>query len=262
MRFCTIASGSSGNCIYVGHNGTHLLVDAGVSAKRIEEGLVSIGVDPRSIGSMLITHDHSDHIQGAAIFSKKFGTDIYATAGTLNCISSGGRLKPANSRLFEVRKQEFFRIGDIEVEPFAVTHDAIDPVGYALCGGGKRLGIATDLGAYNDSIIERLRGSDALYVEANYDVNLLMLGSYPYQLKCRINSPLGHLSNEECAGLIGEVRCEATKVIVLAHISKENNFAELAYETVKQAIESDRRFKSVPELIVAARDIPGKIIEL
>ena len=262
MKFCTLASGSSGNCIYVENEGTHILVDAGISAKRIAESLEAIGVAPDSIKAVLITHDHSDHIQGAAVFSRKYGTDIYGTAGTLKFIASNCSVRPDNTNLHNVIKEEPFEIGSIRVEPFAVLHDAIDPVGYALCANGKRFGIATDLGTFDDRIVARLKGAEALYVEANHDVNMLMLGSYPYQLKCRINSEIGHLSNEACAELVRCARSEKTKTVILAHISKENNFEELAFETVKQSIEGDTRFETVPELIIAGRDKPGRLIEL
>ena len=262
MRFCPLASGSSGNCIFVEHEDTRILVDAGISAKRITETLESIGIEPESIQAVIVTHDHSDHIQGVAVFSKKYGADIYATAGTMNCILANSKARPDNSRLHEVKRGVGFCIGSISIEPFGVMHDAVDPVGYALSAGGKKLGIATDLGTFDEAIVERLKGSQGLYVEANHDVNMLMLGSYPYQLKCRVNSRIGHLSNEACAELVGRVRCEQTKVVVLAHISKENNFEELAYETVHQAIINDTRFVNIPELLVARRDGAGKIIEL
>ena len=262
MRFCALASGSSGNCIFVENKGTRILVDAGISAKRIEETLLTIGVEPASIEAVLITHDHTDHIQGAVVFSKKNNVDIYATEGTLKYICANCRIRPDNTRLHIVNKGVGFEIGDIRVEPFAVMHDAIDPVGYALYGDDKKLGIATDLGTYDETIVARLSGAEALYVEANHDVNMLMLGSYPYTLKCRVNSEIGHLSNEACAKLIGEVRCEKTKTVMLAHISKENNFEELAFETVKQSILADKRFSSIPEVMIARRDGPSRMIEL
>ncbi len=262
MRFCALASGSSGNCIFVESKGTRILVDAGISAKKIDEALISIGVEPESIKAILITHDHTDHIQGAAVFSRKYDTDIYATEGTLKFICANCRAKPDNSRLHYVDKDVGFDIGDITVEPFAVMHDAIDPVGYTLYGDGRKIGIATDLGTYDERIVSHLNGAEILYVEANHDVNMLMLGSYPYKLKCRVNSEIGHLSNEMCASLIGDVRSEKMRSIVLAHISKENNFEELAFETVKQSIIADTRFSNIPELMVARRDGPSRIIEL
>ena len=262
MRFCALASGSSGNSIYVNHADTHILVDAGISCKRIEEALLSIGVDPASISTILITHDHTDHIQGAAVFSRKYGTNIYATAGTLGAIVSGARYRPDNSNLYAIEPDSYYDIGSIRAETFRLSHDAIDPVGFALTAGGRRLGIATDLGCYDESLLEHLRGADALYVEANHDVNILMMGRYPYSLKVRVNSELGHLSNEACASLVRETRCEGTRVVMLAHISKENNFEELAFETVRQSMLADQRFSAVPRLMVANRDRPTEVIEL
>ncbi|MCR5685720.1 MAG: MBL fold metallo-hydrolase [Lachnospiraceae bacterium] len=262
MKFCALASGSSGNCIYAEHEGTRILIDAGISCKRIEDSLASIGVNPAGIDTILITHDHSDHIQGAAVFSRKYGTKIYATAGTLNVIVSSARSRPDNSCLYAIEADSCYDIGTIGVETFKLSHDAADPVGFALVAGGRRIGIATDLGCYDESVLRHLRNADILYVEANHDVNMLMMGRYPYPLKIRVNSPMGHLSNEACAELVREVRCDHTEVVMLAHISKENNFEELAFETVKQSMLTDTRFCRMPRLMVANRDRPTEVIEL
>lgn len=262
MKFCALASGSSGNCIYVGHEDTHLLVDAGISGKRIEEGLRTAHVEPSSISAILITHDHSDHTQGAAVFSKKYGVPIYATAGTLEYIVKTARCAPEQQLCRTVRADEELTIGSISVRPFAISHDAIDPVSYCLKAGGKKLGMATDLGKYDSYIIDSLSGSDALYIESNHDVNMLMLGSYPYCLKVRIASDKGHLSNEACGELVRQLRTERLKNVVLAHLSKDNNFGELAYETVRLALEDDDRFDFLPELIVAKRSEPTGMITL
>lgn len=262
MEFCALASGSSGNCIYVGHEDTHILVDAGISCKRIGEGLESIGVCPESIRAILITHDHSDHIQGAALFAKKYNKDIYATRGTLDYIVNHTRYELRASQLHPVCADESFNIGAISVMPFTISHDAIDPVGYTFETPDRKLGMATDLGVYNDYVIKALEHADALYLEANHDVNMLMLGSYPYYLKQRISSNRGHLSNEACAELVTRLRTQRLKAVVLAHISKENNFEELAYETVHQAVLADKRFENIPRLMVARRTEPSDIIQL
>ncbi len=262
MEFCSLASGSSGNCIYVGHNDTAILVDAGISGKKIEAGLMQLGVNPASVKGILVTHDHCDHTQGAVIYARRFNIPIYATGGTLDFLSRTSRCAPPNSLLNRVNPDEEFRIGDITVHPFRVSHDAIDPVAYTLCADGKKLSMATDLGLYDEYIIDVLSGSDALYIEANHDINMLMLGSYPYTTKLRIASQLGHLSNEACAELVAKVQNENLKAVVLAHISKENNLEELAYETVRQALARDMRFDNCPELLVAKRYEPGKLIRL
>ncbi len=262
MEFCALASGSSGNCIYVGHEGSKLLVDAGISCKKISEGLESIGMSPESTDAILITHDHCDHIQGAAIFARKYNVPVYGTALTLEFISKNARCAPPQSLMRPIVAGTGFDVGSIHVNPFAISHDALDPVSYALEAGGKKIGFATDLGVYDEHIIDVLYDSDALYIEANHDVNMLMLGSYAYSTKLRINSPLGHLSNEDCAALITKTRTEKLKNVVLGHISKENNLEELAFETVRIALEEDTRFSSVPELMVANRYDPSKMIRL
>lgn len=262
MDFCALASGSSGNVIYVGHEGTRLLVDAGISCKRICEGLGQIGIDPTTVNAILVTHDHSDHTQGVAVFSKKYNVPVYATPGTLNYISGNARC-PINPGLMHfVHADRPFDIGGIRITPFATSHDAIDPVCYCLEAGGRKLGMATDLGMYDEYIINALSNSDALYIEANHDINMLMLGSYPYSLKTRIASNLGHLSNDACGELLLKLRTPALKHVVLAHISQENNFPELAYETVRLALEQDERYTDIPELVSAKRYEPTGMIRL
>lgn len=262
MRFCALASGSSGNCIYVGNDETSVLVDAGISAKRIEEGLNNIGVSPQSISAILVTHDHSDHTSGAAVFAKRFESEVYGTEATLKCIAQAARGGIPKDRYHSICADQGFTIGSIHVNPFRVSHDAKDPVGYTLSSDGRKLAMATDLGVFTDYTVENLKGADALYIEANHNVNMLMMGPYPYILKQRINSSGGHLSNEDCAELVIRVQNDHLKNIVLAHISKENNFEELAYETVRVRIEQDWNFEELPNLMVARRDTHSDMIEL
>lgn len=223
---------------------------------------MSIDIDPATINGILVTHDHTDHTQGIAVFSKKYNVPVYATAGTLNYISGNARCVPNPALLHIVRADSPFDIGGIHITPFATSHDAIDPVCYSLEADGKKLGMATDLGFYDDYIVAALSNSDALYLEANHDINMLMLGSYPYCLKTRIASNLGHLSNETCGELLVKLRTPRLKSIVLAHISKENNFPELAYETVRLALENDERYTDIPYLVAAKRHEPTGMIRL
>lgn len=262
LKFCALASGSSGNCICVSHGNTALLVDAGISGKKIEAGLMDAGLSPDSIKAVLVTHDHIDHTQGAAIFARRYNIPIFATRGTLGYIRDHSRAPLPEKLMSPVEPDRSFKIGDIEITPFRTSHDAVDPVAYTLSADGRKLGMATDLGIFDEYTINHLSNCDALYIEANHDVNMLMLGSYPYSLKIRIRSELGHLSNEDCALLIRKVRHENLKSIVLAHISKENNFPELAYETVRLDIEQDTRFESVPKLYIAKRHETSDIITL
>ncbi|MBO4559941.1 MAG: MBL fold metallo-hydrolase [Lachnospiraceae bacterium] len=262
MEFCALASGSSGNCIYVGAGGSKLLVDAGISCKKIAEGLASLGIDPDEIQGILITHDHCDHIQGAAVFARKYGVPVYATPLTMEYICKKAVSPPGPQLRRLVDPDEDFSVGEIHVRPFRISHDALDPVSYTVEADGQKIGFATDLGVYDGHTVEALSDCDALYIEANHDVNMLMLGSYSYSTKLRINSPLGHLSNEDCAALILRVRTEKLRHVVLGHISKENNLEELAYETVRQALCADKRFETETQLMVANRYDPSMLIRL
>ena len=233
MKLCSIASGSSGNCVYVGSENTNLLVDAGVSAKRIEGGLGEIEIKPDTIQGILITHEHSDHISGLGILARKYHIPIYGTNETICALQKIKSLGKVENDLYHcIKPDEDFYINDIKVEPFSTSHDASDPVCYTLQAEGHKVGIATDLGKYDDYILSKLEGSEILYVEANHDVNMLMVGKYPYYLKQRILGDHGHLSNDTSADLISKLIHPRLQSVLLAHLSKENNYEELAYETV------------------------------
>lgn len=234
MRLCSIASGSSGNCIYVGSDTTHLLVDVGISGKRTVAGLNELGLDGKMVDGILVTHEHTDHIAGIGVLSRKYGLPIYGTGRTLEALQrtkSVGDL--SSSEFHEIYADERFTIKDITVNPMKISHDAADPVAYRFIHDGKRIGVCTDLGTYNQYTVESLQGMDALFLEANHDINMLQVGPYPYYLKQRILGERGHLSNELSGRLLGELLHDKLKTIFLGHLSKENNMAELAYETVR-----------------------------
>ena len=234
MRLCSIASGSSGNCIYVGTDTTHVLVDVGISRKRTEEGLNSLGICPGELDAIFVTHEHSDHISGLGVFSRKYNVPIYATPKTLDAIRGCRSLGAIDDGLFQtVKADESFTIKDMTVNPMRISHDAAEPVAYRFSYGKQKIGVITDLGTYNDYTIESLRGMDALLLEANHDVNMLQVGPYPYPLKQRILGDRGHLSNENSGRLLSRLLHDKLQYIVLGHLSKENNLPELAYETVK-----------------------------
>lgn len=237
MRLCSIASGSSGNCIYVGSEATHLLVDVGISGKRAEGGLRELELTGRDIDGILITHEHADHIQGLGVIARKYEIPIYATLGTIEAIKACGSLGRIDDNLFrEVREDSKFVIKDLTINPMHISHDAAQPVGYRINYGDKRVAICTDLGTYNDYTVECLRGMDALLLEANHDVNMLQVGPYPYYLKQRILGDRGHLSNENSGRLLCRILHDHLKAIFLAHLSKENNLPELAFESVRMEI--------------------------
>lgn len=262
MELCSIASGSSGNCVYVSSGSTKLLIDAGISGKRIVDGLASINVDIADINGILVTHEHSDHIQGVPIIAKKYNLDVYGTQKTLKYIYENAKGKLGEGSLNEVKADEEFFIGDIRIHPFATSHDALDPVCYRLEAEDRKIALATDLGFYNDYIIDNLTDLDGIYLESNHDRNILMVGHYPYNLKIRIAGEKGHLSNDDAAELLGRIATPKLKFALLAHLSKENNYAELAYETVKARLLNGCSLADDFCLSVAYRDIPSDVYQV
>lgn len=265
MRLVSIASGSSGNCIYAGTENTHILIDAGISNKRIEQGLNDIGVKGSELDGVFITHEHSDHVKGLGVLARKHGIPIYATRETLEEIADLNYLGDLSQELFHpVVPDVEVAIGDMKVKPFAIDHDAANPVAYRICSGQKSAAVATDMGHFDQYIIERLQGLDALLLESNHDVRMLETGPYPYYLKRRILSDHGHLSNDNAGRLLNYILHDNMKHILLGHLSKENNYEELAYETVKLEIDQgDCGYcsKDFP-ISVASRDKMSEIINI
>lgn len=263
MRMCSIASGSSGNCIYVGSERTHLLVDTGISKKRIEQGLSELDVKGDELNGIFITHEHSDHIQGLGVFSRKYHVPVYATKGTIEGIRRSKSIGVIPDGLLrEIGVDTTFSIGDIDVRSFAISHDANEPSAYRFWCGGKSMAVATDMGIYDDYTVRNLKDLDAILLEANHDIHMLEVGTYPYQLKRRVAGDKGHLSNETSGRLLCDILNDHLKSIVLGHLSKENNYEQLAYETVKLEVtlgDNPYRGEELP-ITVARRDCPSEII--
>lgn len=263
MDFCSIASGSSGNCIFVGTQQTGILVDAGISGKKVVAGLQSIDRKPEELSAILITHEHSDHIKGLGVLSRKYGIPVYCSAGTKRAMLGKCMLGKVDEGLFhEIVPDEHFCIQDISVEPFQVPHDAAEPLAYRFSHEGKSVAVATDLGFYDDYIIGHLKNLDAVLIESNHDINMLQVGAYPYYLKQRILGRRGHLSNENAGRLLGEILNDKMKAVMLGHLSKENNYEALAMATVCAEITmGDNPFKAEDFLIqIAKRDEPSQLI--
>lgn len=238
MRVMSIASGSSGNCIYVGSENTHLLIDAGISCKKVNEGLSELGLTGADITAVLVTHEHADHIGGLGVFLRKYKTPVYSAEGTIRQICSCKNIGKLPEGCFHaIEAGEKFDIGDIEVESLPISHDAARPLAYRVDCQQSSAAVVTDLGYYDNNLIERLQGLDALLLEANHDLRMLEVGSYPYYLKRRIAGNHGHLSNESSGQFLNELLHENLKKVLLGHISKENNMAALALETVRTEIE-------------------------
>lgn len=264
MRLCSIASGSSGNCIYIGNDHQHFLVDAGISGKRIELGLQKAEISGRDISGLFLTHEHSDHIQGIGVFARKYGVPMFATKGTIDGIlNSSKNLGAIDTSLFcELEVDKDVQIGDMTIHPFRISHDANEPCGYRFESEGKRAAIATDMGTFDAYTVDKLQGLNAILLEANHDVRMLQAGPYSYPLKQRVLSDLGHLSNDNSGRLLNKILHSDLKHILLGHLSRENNMPEIAFETVKFEINSaDTPFKAEDlDLRVASRSEAGEVL--
>lgn len=237
MRLCSLYSGSSGNAIYVGSNHTNILVDIGVSKKKVVQALYSIDILPEEINAILITHEHLDHISGLGVFLRQFQIPVYATKKTIEAIKNTNCLGKVDPTLFhEIIPERSFKIEEFRINPISIWHDAADPVCYTLTDGTKKISIATDMGDYDNHIVDALSDADAMLIEANHDIRMLEVGPYSYSLKQRVLGKYGHLSNERSGQLIKSLLNNHVKGVYLGHLSLENNYPDLALETVKTEI--------------------------
>lgn len=237
MKLASISSGSQGNCILVENKETTILVDVGISKKRVEEGLDFYCKSPEYVDGILVTHEHSDHIKGLGVFLRKYPVPVYGTEKTIKYILESNSIGKVDTDLFNpIVAGNDFSIKDLEVSSLSISHDAVDPVCYRFWNGEKSCAIVTDLGTYDYHLAGNLDNLDAVLIESNHDINMLQTGPYPYSLKQRIWSNKGHLSNEACGRLINEIISDKLKHIILGHLSKENNYPELAFEAVRNEI--------------------------
>ena len=234
-RFCSLFSSSSGNSTFIGSSKTGILIDAGVSAKRMKEALLSREIDPSELGGIFITHEHSDHIKGVRILCTNYNIPLYATQGTLSYLEENDVL---NGKFpFEVIDEKGVEIGDIVVKPFKTSHDSRESCGYTVdLPHGQRAAIATDLGKITSEVERAITGCEFVMLESNHDISMLQAGPYPYYLKRRILSDRGHLSNEACAEQAKKLIKSGTSRLFLGHLSAENNFPDLAFQTTLSAL--------------------------
>ena len=264
MRFMSIASGSSGNCIYIGTQTSHILIDAGISGKKTEAGLAQAGLSMKDIDAVCVTHEHNDHISGLGVLARRWGVPIYTMPETWQQIRRIKSVGEIDEGLFRpIAEGEVFTVGDITLTTVPVSHDAAHPVAYLAESGGRRAGVITDLGVYDERILEACAGLDVMLVEANHDIRMLETGPYPYPLKLRILGEKGHLSNESAGQFLGGLLHDRCHSVFLGHLSRENNFPELAYETVKAEITmGDNPYKGSDFPIrIARRDVPSALVE-
>lgn len=262
LKFCSLYSGSSGNCLFACAKQTKILIDAGLSGKKIIDALGSIGEDPGELSGILISHEHVDHIRGAGILSRKLDIPIYANALTWNSMHNLiGDISDHNIKYFNTNTDLI--VGDFLVHPFAIPHDAAEPVGFNIYGEDRKISIATDIGHMTEAIVGRLESSDLILLESNHDVNMLMSGAYPYYLKKRIAGDYGHLSNENATKVISRLISMGTKKFILGHLSNENNYPDLAYITVKNVLDNMKMVIGEDiELDIARRDCVGRVVNL
>lgn len=257
FNFCSLYSGSSGNSLFVETENTKILIDAGVSSKKIETALLNMDVNPASIDGILITHEHSDHVQGLGTFAKKYDLPVFVNKKTLDAMpKQKEKITEKNIKNFTI--EEKFEIGDMQIKPFAIPHDAANPCGFNIFKDNKKISIATDIGHMTNGILKNLEDSIFVLLESNYDPEILKVSRYPYPLKTRIAGPNGHLSNELAGKTINHLLKSGLQQAMLGHLSKENNFPELAYRTVIDELISNNYNENNFKLSVANRDIPGQ----
>lgn len=237
LHFSVLASGSTGNAFYVGTDKHSLLVDAGLSGKQLEQLFKEIDRDMKHLNGILVTHEHSDHIKGLGVIARKYKLPIYANENTWKAMEANiGEIPTDQKFVFKMGTVQTF--GNIDVESFGVSHDAAEPMFYSFHHENKKVVLITDTGYVSDRMKGTIENADAYVFESNHDVSMLQMGQYPWSIKRRILSDVGHVSNEDAALAMADVIGDRTKRIYLAHLSKDNNLKELARMSVRQTLES------------------------
>jgi len=261
LKFCTLFSGSSGNSTYISDGCTDILVDAGVAGSRIESALSSIGANINNIKGIFITHEHSDHITGVGVLSRRYNIPIFANSKTMASMEKLGILKKIPAENIRVIDLTPVKIGNIEITAYPISHDASCPCGYLVTRNNvKEFAITTDTGVVTEAIAKAVTGTKTIVLESNHDISMLEFGPYPFVLKQRIKSELGHLSNDDAAKFAVYLARNGTSNIILGHLSHENNYPDLAYQTVN-ALFRKNDIQGV-NILVAPRSEPGKMMEV
>ena len=265
VSITVLASGSQGNCTLVSSSTTRLLVDAGLSCRELLRRLASCGESASRIDAILITHEHTDHVAGLRVLAKKLKVPVYITGPTYETYRRTTRDASGNRVQLE-RREEFhsgraFQIGDVKITPFTIPHDAIDPVGFTFCSEGIKVAVCTDLGYMPTSVRQHVRGCQVLMIESNHDLEMLRGGPYPWSVKQRVMSRVGHLSNDALADFLTTDYDGGAEFLVLAHLSEQNNHPEIARMTAERALGEQRNFVR-NQLVLAAQDEPLAAIRL
>ncbi|MGC9365310.1 MAG: MBL fold metallo-hydrolase [Fidelibacterota bacterium] len=257
MIFCNLGSGSKGNSTYVQDDGPALLVDQGFSLKNLLFRMTAANLDPQTVSAILLTHEHSDHLAGVGTFARRYRVPVYTTEKTLSKIPERIQ-KNLNFRTFQSGDE--LDIAGMRIKTFHIPHDAVDPIGLVIAGKNYRLGIITDIGTEVQYLRAYLQDLDLLFLESNHDIEMLDNGPYPLWLRTRIKSRVGHLSNEQAAGLFRQLSLNGRlKHLVLAHLSEQNNTPDLVRKTFQLITDSAT---CMPQLHIASQSLPGQCIEL
>lgn len=256
MEFTSLCSGSSANCLYVAGGRTRVLIDAGCSCRFMEKALATLCIHPSQIAALMITHEHSDHIKGVARISRRFGIPVYASEQTWDNLPFKEDFLPWERHVYQYGME----IGELGLEFFRLSHDALQPVGLVLSHAGQRVGVATDSGCATPSMLRALEGVDGLVLEANHSLPMLQKGPYPAFLKKRVASEHGHLSNAQAAELLVQVGQKA-RAVLLAHLSNNNNTPRTAMQEVMAYVQGSG-IQLGCDISVALRDTPSALIEL
>ncbi len=262
VKFLPVASSSKGNCTYIASDSAKIIIDCGITAKKLCESLNQHDIDIKEINGVFVTHEHIDHIKGIGVLSRKYRIPIYATIKTWDAIKRCSTIGDIDERLINyVYKEESCVIDDIVIKPFAISHDAIDPVGYNVYINDKKVSVCTDLGVVTEGLNEKLSNSNILLIESNHDIRMVETGSYPFQLKRRILGHRGHLSNASCAELLLSLESKEIEHIYLGHLSDENNNPLLALDTVKNMLKVNN-FKDNVNIRLADSGALKELIEI
>lgn len=237
MKFSVLASGSTGNAVYVESGDQAFIVDAGLTGKKMEQLFAKIDRDIKKLSGILVTHEHSDHIKGVGVLARKYNVPVFANEKTWQAMKPSVGNIPLDQR-FQFNMETVQAFGTLEIESFGVSHDAADPMFYTFHENGRKLAVITDTGYVSDRMKGIIRGADAFVFESNHDVNMLQMGSYPWSTKRRILSDVGHVSNEDAAIAMSDVVFEKDTHIYLSHLSKDNNMKDLARLSVAQTLQS------------------------
>jgi phosphoribosyl 1,2-cyclic phosphodiesterase len=253
LAVCTLASGSKGNSTYVSDGATSILIDAGLSGTEIQRRLNSRNLSAEHLDAIVVSHEHSDHIQAVGVLSRRYKLPVYINQNARNALVQLGKIKQL--RMFECGTT--FPINNLIIHPFSISHDATDPVGFTVGQNGTKIGIATDLGMATSMVKEHLKSCSLLILESNHDPDMLANGPYPWPLKQRIKSRTGHLSNVDSKNLLQELQHDKLEHVILAHLSETNNTPQKAYdEAAKVLVHSKTRLR------VAEQDCSGPVLYL